>query len=124
MTEITVRMWESLLGQATEIGTKQGTNAAEWWCQYNVDNRDDDVTRAVLTAIDDVDSEVLDSFPSPPTGEWADDYSPRDLYREIGMSEQDESDDMQVWHTYADAFSDAVQAEIGRKCRTVLGEMN
>lgn len=103
--------WQHLITRAERIGTEQGRAAASW---VEIADRED--ARRILAGLNDIDPVILDALPNAPTGEYADDYSRADLYSELEISGAIESDDLALWHAYADAFHDAVCDSVERRC--------
>lgn len=110
--EFTDTGWEALTTSASGIGSAHGQTAASW-----VDIDDAATARRLLAGLEENDPEILDSLPAPPTGEYADDYSPCQLFRDLDVPGDAETDDMELWHAYADAFHSAVCDAIEQRCR-------
>jgi hypothetical protein len=115
MTKYTEAEWDDILTRAGNIGSEHGGNAATW-----VEFTDTDATRKFVGMLDEGDPEAYDMTPSAPSGEWADDYSPRDLYAELEISEDDETDDMAVWDAYADAFNTTAAEAVEKRARSIV----
>lgn len=105
--------WEHALRRAREIGEAQGSDASSW-----VEITGAEHARAIIRGADeDIDSEIMDTLPSAPTGEYANDYSPADLARDLGT---DDDDSMTLWDAYADAFNDRVARNVVSMARGYL----
>jgi hypothetical protein len=115
MTKFTDAEWNDILERAGNIGSEHGGNAATW-----VEFADADAARKFVDMLDEGDPEAYDAIPSAPSGEWADDYSPRDLYAELEVSEDDETDDMAVWTAYADAFEATAAEAVEKRARSIV----
>jgi hypothetical protein len=107
--------WEAALVKAGEIGTEHGRMAAGW---YEIP--DAETARRVIKSLEDGDPEIYGTFAKPPTGEYADDYTFIDLMRELGHSEDYDTDDAQLWSAYTDAWDTGYEAEVDRTARTLL----
>lgn len=115
MTGYTEEQWTALKTKAEEIGAEHGKSAATW---YEIP--DAATAQKILTGIDDGDPEILDTFADPPTGEFAGDYTFKDLYRDLGIGEDDDSDDMALHNAYLDAWNTAYVSEIERACNKLI----
>ena len=115
MTKFTDAEWQDILERAGNIGSEHGGSAATW-----VEFTDTKAARNFVEMLDEGNPQVLDAMPSAPSGEWADDYSPRDLFAELEISEDDETDDGEIWRTYADAFEAAAAESVEKHARSIV----
>lgn len=110
--------WKTLTARAAELGREHGTRAS---AGVSVDS--ESAARRWLTGITDGDPEVLDALPGAPlSGEYADSYGTADLYRDLGIAAEDDSDDAGLCLAYEDAYHAAVQAEVERRARFQLAD--
>jgi hypothetical protein len=116
-------MSDDLITQAQSIGREHGINAASWAFDGNTK---DETYREILTGIEDGDPAILDRFREPNlSGEYADDYSIRDLQSDLGIEIDWTRDDTQEASelleecatAYTDAASEAFWHEIERLAR-------
>ena len=104
----------SLEDQARAIGAQHGANAASWVFDGNTSR---ETYARVLRGIEDGDPAVYDIYSEPNlSGEWADDYSRRQLLDDLGLSRDD------VWadeyeEAYNESSSQAFWTEIERTAR-------
>ena len=112
--------YDHAIAKAAEIGAEHGHNAATW---FETDN-----PAAILQMLEDGDPIVYASLPQPDlSGQWADGYTPAQLSADTDMyvaydgSEPDEALS-ELCDAYEEAFSMAVEAEVGRVCRYHLTE--
>jgi hypothetical protein len=115
MTKFTDTEWDDILARASNIGTEHGGSAATW-----VEFDDTDSARRFVELLDEGDPEAYDSIPSAPSGEYAGDYSPRDLYVELEISEDDETDDGEIWNAYRDAFETTAAESVEKRARSLV----
>jgi hypothetical protein len=115
MTKYTEAEWNDILERAGNIGGEHGGNAATW-----VEFADAKAARNFVDMLDESDPEAYDMTPTAPSGEYADDYSPRDLYAELEVSEDDETDDMAVWNAYADALETTAAEAVEKRARSIV----
>lgn len=109
--------WATLTARAATLGTERGTNAAQW-----VDVDSDGAAQRWVTGIEDGDPEVMDGLPDQPlSGEYADAYGMADLYRDLEVDQENDSDDRELCRAFEDAYSQAVQTEVERRARYQLG---
>jgi hypothetical protein len=114
---------DELETRAADIGREHGINAASWVFDGNTT---DEAYRTVLRGIEDGDPAVYDMFREPNlSGEFADDYSVRDLQSDLGIEIDWARDDTQevselldeCANAYSDAVSEAFWHEIERLAR-------
>lgn len=122
---MTDQEWTDLEAEAATLGKEAGENAAAWWQQNAIGGRATgdtlETARRVLQGLEDGDPETLDALPFPNlSGEWADDPTPATLYAELGITAEDDTDDMALCDAWQDAASSAVQSEVERLCREHL----
>jgi hypothetical protein len=105
---------DSIIGRATKLGHDAGIAAASWVFDGNTSP---DTYRRYAEGIAAGDPEILDSLREPNlSGEYADDYSERDLARDLGIEPY--SDDSDAAATaWAEAASEAFWAEVERIAR-------
>jgi hypothetical protein len=115
MTKFTEAKWNDILTRASNIGTEHGESAATW-----IEFTDADAARKFVDMLDEGDPEAYDSIPSAPSGQYADDYSPRNLFAELEISEDDETDDGEIWSTYADAFETTAAESVEKRARSIV----
>jgi hypothetical protein len=115
MTKFTEAEWSDILERAGNIGSDHGGSAATF-----VEFTDADAARKFVDMLDEGDPEAYDSIPSAPSGQYADDYSPRDLFAELEVSEDDETDDGEIWRTYADAFETTAAESVEKRARSIV----
>jgi len=115
MTKFTDAEWQDILERAGNIGSEHGGSAATW-----VEFTDADAARKFVELLDEGDPEAYDMVPSAPSGQFADDYSPRDLFAELEVSEDDETDDGEIWRAYADAFETAAAESVEKRARSIV----
>jgi hypothetical protein len=115
MTKFSDTEWNDILARASNIGNEQGGNAATW-----IEFADTDAARKFVDMLNEGDPEAYDSIPSAPSGEYAGDYSPRDLYTELEVSEDAETDDGEIWRTYADAFEATAAEAVEKRARSIV----
>lgn len=102
--------WSALVEAAGQLGKRHGVLDAQW---VDVTGRN---TRWWLDGLAAGDPAVHDALPTPPlTGEFADSYGEADLYRDLEIRAEDDSDDGELVHVYRSAWCDAVQAEVERR---------
>jgi hypothetical protein len=75
---------DDITATARQLGTEAGKNAGSWVIDGN---SDDDTIRRIVTGYADFDPETLDMQPSPLSGEFADDPTPRDVLAELGIDD-------------------------------------
>lgn len=110
MRTFTDAQWAALTERAATVGAEHGTAAAQW---VNVDGLN---AQWYVRGLADGDPAVLDSLPTVPmTGEWADDYGPADLYRDLEVTADDDGDDPDLVNAYVSAWIGALQAEVERR---------
>lgn len=103
---------DAIEAEAYRLGAEAGRAAASWYFDTNTTR---DQYGAVLTALAEGDPAIYDTFPQCPlSGEWADDPTPGDVLRALGVDEFDyENDDL--LSLYEDGFgvavADAIEAE-------------
>jgi hypothetical protein len=114
---------DELETRAASMGREHGINAASWVFDGNTTG---ETYRTVLHGIEDGDPAVYDMFREPNlSGEFADDYSIRDLQSDLGIEIDWTRDDTQeaselldeCANAYADAASEAFWHEIERLAR-------
>jgi hypothetical protein len=115
MTKFTDTEWDDILARAANIGSEHGGSAATW-----IEFADADAARNFFNMLDEGDPEAYDSIPSAPSGEYADDYSPRNLYAELEISENDETDDGEIWNAYTDAFETTAAESVEKRARSLV----
>jgi hypothetical protein len=76
----------SNLSTARQLGTEHGQNAGTWVIDGNTD---DEAIRRIVNGHNDGDPEILDMQPSPLSGEFADDPTPRDILAQFGIDGDD-----------------------------------
>ena len=82
MSESDVNMTDALNG-ARDLGTEHGKSAASWAFDGYTS---EETYRGVIAGLEDGDPGVYDMFREPSfSGEYADDYSERDLCRDLGI---------------------------------------
>ena len=113
----TDQQWDDLVSRAQSLGRDAGTKAAAWWQQDAIGRRNTASTRDIaehasklLMMYDDGDPSLEDYWPTHPnlSGEWADELTPARLYAELGVSWDDDTDDMALCHAWEDAASEAM----------------
>jgi hypothetical protein len=109
----------SEITRASEIGAQHGKNAASWVFDGSTD---ESTYRRYLQGIEDCGPEIMDALPSHGlSGEMADDYSARDLERDLGINPDDETEDFgDVCDAYEAAYNSTVKAEVARIAREHL----
>ena len=108
---------DALNQRAYDMGREAGEAAASWYFDGNT-------TRAtyerVLAGIQDGDPAIYDTFPQCPlSGEWADDPTPGDVLRSLGVDEYDDAND-ELLRMYEDGFGVAVSEAIEREALDAL----
>lgn len=117
---VTDEQWDEYEGQAKTLGQEHGRSAATW-----VDLDSEEKCLWWRKGINDGDPEVMDCFPSPLSGEHADDMTPQKLYAAVGLGDVAALDELLVdplSEVYEAAFADAFQAEVERRIADALGE--
>ena len=91
-----------LKSQAEKLGTEAGIAAAQW---VFGDRTTPETYRRYAEGIADGDPAIMDSLSEPSlSGEWGDDYSERDLARDLGFSWNDDiSPEADAWNAAASA---------------------
>jgi hypothetical protein len=99
--------------EAATLGREAGEAAASW---YDIT---DDNAAAILRGIEDGDPAVLDTFPSPLSGEWAGDPLPRNIVLAVGadVAQLSPEDEDEILTAYEDAYYEAAADEIERRAR-------
>jgi hypothetical protein len=124
MREFTDDEWKALVAKAEEIGAQHGKNKAEWWEQYTLGGMargdEKEAARRVLRLLDE-DMDQLNLPNDGMAGEYADDYTPNDLYHELEIEEEDDTDDTQLVTKYQDAFTAGVLHVAFGRARGILG---
>lgn len=116
METITDVRWDALKTASRGLGDSHGRAAASWF-----EIPDEATARHILKGIEDCNPEVMDELPgSPLSGEYADDYSPRALYRDLDISGDADSDDKELCWEYETAWYSAVEDEIARRALLML----
>jgi hypothetical protein len=106
--------WNALIAKAEELGRERGRDVASW---FEVNERD--TARVVLGAIEDGDPMVLDGLPYVDlSGEWADDYSLRNLLDDLDL--ESDSDDGALGTAFMDAANEQVIDDVETTCRRML----
>lgn len=126
MNEISDEAWAALVAQAGEIGTRHGKNAASWWEQHVLGGRAYGDMKAkarwVLDKLEDCDSDDLNLPTDGMSGEFAAEYGMAELYAELGISEEDDTDDLELVSVYQDAFSGAVESAVAGFAHGILSQ--
>lgn len=105
---------ERLEEEAHRLGAEAGRAAASWYFDGNTTREQ---YGRVVTGLADGDPAIYDTFPtSGLSGEWADDPTPGDVLRSLGVDEHDEAND-DLLRMYEDGFGVAVADEIERLAR-------
>jgi hypothetical protein len=103
--------WDALTARAAVLGAEHGRNVAGW-----VDVDSPGAARRWLRGIEDGDPAVLDALPGAPlSGEHVDWLTILDLYRELGVTDTDDTDDGALCTAYEDAWYAAVHEEVLRR---------
>ena len=108
------------LNEARDLGTKHGKNAASWAFDGNTT---EETYRAVVKGLDAGDPAVYDSFREPSfSGEYADDYSERDLCNDLGIDydETETSEIDEIADAYLEEARRAFWGEVERAAREAL----
>lgn len=119
-------LYQSAEAEAARLGAQHGKNAASW---VEIDETN---AARILAGMDDCDPEVMDSLPAADlSGQWAGDMTGPDLVRECIGHDEDRHPRLSerimdeafsdICDRYSDAFHDAVEAEVARRCRYYLG---
>lgn len=116
MTETaTLMTYEDLTAQAAEIGREHGRNAASWVFDGNTPQ---ETYRFVLAGVENIDPLVMDAYREPSlSGEFADDYSERDLMSELDAEALAAEHQDELCAEYNAAASEAFWHEIERIAR-------
>ena len=77
---------ESNLSTAHQLGTEHGQSAGSWVIDGNTD---DAAVRRIVNGYNDGDPEIMDMQPTPLSGEFAHDPSPRDILAMFGIDGED-----------------------------------
>jgi hypothetical protein len=109
---------EAITGRAESLGRDAGHAAASWAIDGNTDRA---TCARILAGITDGDPAVMDAYRVPGlSGEFADEYTPRDLAGELGLDPGD-ADDADAMRTVCDAWeagaSEAFWHELERLAR-------
>jgi len=105
---------EAKAKQAYDLGAEHGRNAASW---YFDGNAPEGLYKWVLQGLAEGDPEVYDTFLSSPlSGEWAGDPTPRDVWEQLDVSEDDGAADDYI-RMYEDGFGVAYADEVERIAR-------
>lgn len=111
-------MADDIETKAAAIGREHGKNAAGWTYDGNTAGS---WYSWMLKGIENGDPEVLDSLRTPDlSGEYADDYTPARLAKDLEISEESDPDGLALndaCDAYQDAASEAFWGEIERVCR-------
>lgn len=113
-------MAATITNKAKRLGKDHGENAAAWYVQDAIDQTRDTVraSQTVLHGILDGDPEILDSLPwADLSGQWADGMTPADVYDDLGILPERDSDDMEYIRIYEDSYNDAVVRYVETQCR-------
>lgn len=94
-----------LVDEAERMGAEHGTAAGSWVVDGNSSA---ETLRAVIDAVDG-EGDPLD-IPSPLSGEYADDPTPRTVLEALGVDEDDPRADDLLW-AYEDAYYQAFRDE-------------
>lgn len=104
----------ALLDAATRLGEEAGRAAASWYFDGNSDHA---TYVRVWRGLETGDPEVMDTLPSSPlSGEWADDPTPGDVLRTLGVDEFDYDND-DLLDAYAEGFEAASYRAIEDEAR-------
>lgn len=103
---------EAALENARKLGAEAGEAAATWVFDGNTSI---DTYRQWRKGIEDGDPEIMDNYPTPLSGEYADDMTPVRLMITLGTAD-DATDDEQaeLCDAYEDAHQSAYWAEVER----------
>jgi hypothetical protein len=105
----------AITDRAAEIGTKHGTNAASW--VFNGNTSDETYSQIVKMA-DEGDPALYDQFRAPDlSGEYADDYSERQLAKDTGIDQDDDITLSDAAMAFNDAASEVFWSEVERIAR-------
>jgi hypothetical protein len=97
-------------------GYRDGYAAATWFSP-----QDEETARRILGGVDEGDPEVLDSLPAPRLGgEFADEPTWSTILEEEGCEHSDDGRP-ELLDAYCYAYSCAVERELVRSCRALLG---
>lgn len=110
---------DEAMEHAYAIGREHGEAAASWVFDGNTSL---DTYARVLAGLHDGDPEVLDALPSPDlSGQWADGYTPRQLFEDVGASPGDASFWPEAMSDLCDqydlGFTGAVHETVEREAR-------
>lgn len=108
---------EKLVARATELGKEAGHDAAMW-----VEISGVRAARRLVVMSDDGDPAFDEAvgYRSPLTGEWADEVTERDLFRELGDPTLDDFADQEIIDAYKQEHYDAFTEEIVRRANYLL----
>lgn len=108
---------QALLDKAHLLGSEAGVAAASWYFDGNTPREQ---YEAVLRGLEEGDPAIYDTFPTAPlSGEWADDPTPGDILRVLGVDEYDEAND-ELLAMYEDGFGVAVADTIEAAARAAV----
>lgn len=124
---------EKAIEFARSLGAEHGKAAATWVTDGNTTEA---TARPLLKGLDVADQEVWDALPTPDlSGEWADSMTGPELVTEaldeagaIAALSESEYGDLHadlfsdICDAYEAAFSEAVQDEVTRACKHILGQ--
>ena len=109
---------EDIFARALALGIEHGHNAGIWVIDGNTS---DETKRRIIDGIEDCDPEVMNMQPSPLSGEWGGDPSPRDILAELGTDEDDDAAD-DLLTEYESGFSQGYWAEVIHSAQATLSD--
>lgn len=104
---------------AMRLGEQHGTSAGTW-----VTAPDAESARALLAMLADGGPEVEAYIPcpSPLSGEWADDLTPRELLAQCGVPDADGETEAEICEVYEGAFVHALYFQAETELRRIAGD--
>lgn len=112
-------MYDDLLKRAQDAGYNHGQAAGSWVIDGNTS---EDTARAILKGLDEGDPAVYDALPSSPlSGEWADAPTPQSVFKDLGMT-GDEDFASDVLDAYEFGFEHGAQDEVIRAASYLVSE--
>jgi hypothetical protein len=128
---------------AKDLGHRCGKNEAQWICQDTIGGRASgnlrDKAKKILKMYDDGDPQFYDMIPqSPLSGEWADDYSAKEIICDSLKLDDSEFTDLRehceamdiegdfdstiesICNAYQDAFQESCIDEIISQCKSTI----
>jgi hypothetical protein len=99
---------------AIELGTEHGRGAGTWILDGNSSR---ETAQRLVAQCDDGDPAFWDNYRSPLSGEWADDWTPDTLMREIGWTTGTPEDWDEIVTAYEVAHGTAWAEEVERLAR-------